>query len=49
MALLYLKQAQYDLDAAVTAYLEDEKWERENPLLSQSKGKPGSRFRLNRA
>ena len=32
MALLYLKQADYDLDKAVEAYLADEKWEGEHPI-----------------
>jgi hypothetical protein len=32
LAILYLDQAEYDLDAAVEAYMEDERWEREHPL-----------------
>ncbi|KAL8414886.1 hypothetical protein RB594_005916 [Gaeumannomyces avenae] len=32
VALLYLDQAAYDLDAAVDAYFADEAWERDNPL-----------------
>ena len=39
IALLYLKQSDYDLDAAVEAYLLDEKWEREHPMQSNVKGK----------
>ncbi|KAL8656722.1 MAG: hypothetical protein Q9210_000063 [Variospora velana] len=39
IALLYLDQAQYDVDSAVESYLSDEKWEREHPLTSSSKGK----------
>lgn len=39
VALLYLKQAEYDLDAAVDAFKADEKWERENPMSGASKGK----------
>ncbi|SLM33850.1 LysM domain [Lasallia pustulata] len=39
VALLYLKQAEYDLDAAVDAFKADEKWERENPMSAASKGK----------
>ena len=39
VALLYLKQADYDLDAAVEAFKADEKWERENPMSAASKGK----------
>ena len=47
MALLYLQQANYDLDRAVEVYLEDEKWEKEHPIEGSSKGKvapkPGKR------
>jgi hypothetical protein len=32
--LLYLEQAGYDLEAAVTAYKDDEKWEKEHPMKS---------------
>lgn len=39
VALLYLKQADYDLDIAVETYLADEKWERENPIEADVKGK----------
>ena len=39
VALLYLHQADYDLDCAVEAYLEDEKWEKEHPMEGSSKGK----------
>ncbi|KAF2085490.1 hypothetical protein K490DRAFT_75115 [Saccharata proteae CBS 121410] len=39
VALLYLKQADYDLDAAIEAYKDDERWEKENPLQKSSKGK----------
>lgn len=39
VALLYLEQSKYDLDAAVETYLADEKWEREHPMASSSKGK----------
>lgn len=42
IALLYLNQANYDVDSAVEAYLSDEKWEREHPMESSSKGKPAS-------
>ena len=37
VALLYLQQADYDLDRAVAAYLEDEKWEKEHPMEGSSK------------
>ena len=39
VALFYLKQAEYDLDAAVEAFKADEKWEKENPMSGSSKGK----------
>ena len=39
VALLYLDQSKYNLDAAVEAYLADEKWERDHPIASSSKGK----------
>lgn len=39
VALLYLKQSSYNLDAAVDAFKADEKWERENPMSTSSKGK----------
>ncbi|KAI9809795.1 MAG: hypothetical protein M1825_000228 [Sarcosagium campestre] len=35
MALIYLEQAGYDLDAAVDAYYADEKWEADNPLRTR--------------
>lgn len=38
-ALLYLEQSKYDLDAAVETYLADDKWERDHPIASSSKGK----------
>ena len=38
VALLYLKQANYDLDIAVKNYLADEKWEREHPMKVTIKG-----------
>ncbi|KAL8807675.1 MAG: hypothetical protein Q9223_004239 [Gallowayella weberi] len=39
IALLYLNQAKYDVDAAVEAYLADEQWEQEHPMESSSKNK----------
>lgn len=40
IALLYLGQADYDLDGAVEAYQADERWEREHPMGPDStKGK----------
>ena len=43
IALLYLQQAKYDLDAAVEAYLADEKWEKEHPIAGSAKEKGGRR------
>lgn len=40
VALLYLKQVDYDLEAAVEAYRDDERWEKEHPLKGvEGKGK----------
>ncbi|KAF2757187.1 hypothetical protein EJ05DRAFT_58163 [Pseudovirgaria hyperparasitica] len=41
VALLYLQQAEYDLEIAIDAYKADERWEREHPLqvAKRRKGK----------
>ena len=39
LSMLYLQQADYDLDAAIEAYKADEKWEKEHPMNSNVKGK----------
>ena len=39
IALLYLKQADYDLDIAVEAYLADETWEKEHPIAANMNAK----------
>lgn len=39
VALLYLKQVDYDLEAAVEAYKDDERWEKEHPIEANVKGK----------
>jgi len=39
VALLYLKQSDYDLEVAIEAYKDDEKWEKEHPLEGSVKGK----------
>ncbi|TKA60812.1 hypothetical protein B0A49_09519 [Cryomyces minteri] len=39
VALLYLQQAEYNLDEAIEAFKEDEKWEKEHPLVGLGKGK----------
>ncbi|KAL9632666.1 MAG: hypothetical protein Q9164_005178, partial [Protoblastenia rupestris] len=47
VALLYLQQASYDLNAAVEAHVADVKWEEEHPIAGSSNGKhtqrPGRR------
>jgi hypothetical protein len=37
VALLYLKNAEWNLDEAVQAYQEDEQWEKEHPLHKDDK------------
>jgi hypothetical protein len=39
VALLYLEQANYNLEEATAAYKEDEKWEKAHPLQAAKKGK----------
>ena len=39
VALLYLQQTNYDLDAAIAAYQDDERWEEEHPMESNVNGK----------
>lgn len=39
IALLYLRQTDYDVDVAVEAYLADERWEKEHPMEANVKGK----------
>ncbi|KAF2726142.1 hypothetical protein K431DRAFT_214416 [Polychaeton citri CBS 116435] len=39
VALLYLDNAAWDLDAAIQAHKDDERWEREHPLKAKGKGK----------
>lgn len=41
VALLYLQQADWDLDLAVDAYQEDERWEKEHPLEAKEKARKG--------
>ncbi|KAH7041117.1 uncharacterized protein B0I36DRAFT_233025 [Microdochium trichocladiopsis] len=45
LAVLYLEQADYDMDLAVEAYLADEEWERAHPLESTKRGKTAARPR----
>lgn len=47
VALLYLKQVDYDLEAAIEAYKDDERWEKEHPIEANVKGK-GKRYDVGR-
>jgi hypothetical protein len=44
VALLYLKEVDYDLEAAIEAYKDDERWEKEHPLEANLKGKGKTRY-----
>jgi len=39
VALLYLQEAEYDLEQAIEAYRDDERWEKEHPIEAPAKGK----------
>lgn len=39
VAVLYLRQTDYDLDLAIKAYKADEQWEKEHPMEATKKGK----------
>ena len=43
MALLYLKEVDYDLEVAIEAYKDDERWEKEHPIEANVKGKAKTR------
>lgn len=43
MALLYLQQSEWDLDAAIAAYKDDERWELEHPLEAKKRAKNGKK------
>ena len=43
IALLYLQQADWALEAAVEAYRDDERWEKEHPLEAKRKTKNGKK------
>ncbi|KAH8794008.1 hypothetical protein BGZ57DRAFT_749200 [Hyaloscypha finlandica] len=43
VALLYLKEVDYDLEAAIEAYKDDERWEKEHPIEANVKGKAKTR------
>ena len=44
IALLYLKQASYNLEMAVEAYLADERWGKEHPIEPNMKGKGKTKY-----
>ncbi|CZR66125.1 uncharacterized protein PAC_16026 [Phialocephala subalpina] len=48
VALLYLQQVDYDLEAAVEAYKDDERWEKEHPMEANVKGKGKTRHGVGR-
>lgn len=43
VALLYLKQEDWNLDAAIEAYKDDERWEKEHPLQAKQQVKKGKK------
>ena len=43
VALLYLQQADWDLEIAIVAYKDDERWEKEHPLEAKQKVKNGKK------
>lgn len=46
VALLYLQQADYDLDQAMNTFKEDERWEKEHPLDVERSGKRKGKGKL---
>jgi len=49
VALLYLKEVDYDLKAAIEAYKDDERWEKEHPMVTANvKGKGKTRNDIGR-
>jgi len=51
VAVMYLKQAEWDLQTAISAYQDDERWEKEHPMAAQkmtSKGKVVNRVGMRR-
>ena len=40
---MYLKEVDYDLEAAIEAFKDDERWEKEHPIVSNVKGKGKTR------
>lgn len=48
VATLYMQQADWDFEAAVEAYREDERWEKEHPMQTQEKGKKAKSVAMRR-
>ncbi|KAJ8065564.1 hypothetical protein OCU04_006243 [Sclerotinia nivalis] len=48
VAVLYLEQANYDLELAMGVYRDDERWEKENPISDKGKGKRKTEFDVGR-
>ena len=48
VATLYMQQADWDFDAAIEAYKEDERWEKEHPMLAREKGKKAKSIGMRR-
>jgi hypothetical protein len=48
VALLYLKEVDYDLEAAIEAFKDDERWEKEHPIESDVEGKGKTRNNVGR-
>ncbi|PQE13144.1 thiamine biosynthetic bifunctional enzyme protein [Rutstroemia sp. NJR-2017a BBW] len=48
VAILYLEQANYDLEMAMDVYKDDERWEKEHPVPGNEKGKGKTRSDVGR-
>ncbi|PQE02972.1 thiamine biosynthetic bifunctional enzyme protein [Rutstroemia sp. NJR-2017a BVV2] len=48
VAILYLEQANYDLEMAMDVYKDDERWEKEHPVPGNGKGKGKTRSDVGR-
>ncbi|CAD6442967.1 b9affb8a-b27f-4cf5-84d0-c8afb41b67c0 [Sclerotinia trifoliorum] len=48
VAVLYLEQANYDLELAMGVYRDDERWEKENPISDKGKGKGKTKYDVGR-